>query len=81
MNYYSNKTQKREKKFTYDKWGNIIKEEEFAFIKSKNVWQKQSASELREYKYIYDDNNNWLQKETIANSVPYQIERRIITYW
>jgi hypothetical protein len=81
VRYYSDKIHKTETKFEYDKWGNLLKQEEFMFTKTKNVWQKASTSELKEYKHNYDEQNNWLQKETIINSVPYQIERRIITYW
>ena len=62
-------------KFNYDSIGNMTER--------KRCEEDGSVSDYSEtYKYIYDKNNNWIQRiEFNANNKPTLIHKRIIEYY
>ena len=33
------------------------------------------------YRYLYDQHNNWVSKESTYNGKYFELEKRTITYW
>lgn len=79
---FYDKEHKSETRFVYDVAGNVIKEEEkfFLYNKTAKKWENTSVH-VKEYRYVYDAQHNWIQKEMYVGAVLSEVERRIIVYW
>lgn len=62
-------------KYQYDDWGNLLSKEVHVDI-GRNEW-----SNLIEYKYEYDNFNNWVKSTFLNNKIPEEITIRKIIYY
>lgn len=62
-------------KYQYDDWGNLLSREIHV------PWNGHEWSNLIEYKYEYDNFNNWVKRTFLNNKIPKEITIRKISYY
>ena len=76
------KNGKTDKQYTYNEQGDLISEKEMMYKKEGEIWVPISKDgTTKTYRYVYDQQNNWISMETTYNGKPFELEKRIISYW
>ena len=75
------KNGKTDKQYTYNEQGDLISEKEMMYKKEGEKWVPISKDgTTKTYRYVYDQQNNWISMETTYNGKPFELEKRTISY-
>ncbi len=75
------KNGKTDKQYTYNEQGDLISEKEMMYKKEGEIWVPISKDgTTKTYRYVYDQQNNWISMETTYNGKPFELEKRTISY-
>ncbi len=73
---------KTERYFFYNDQGDLLREKEMMYKKEGDKWVPLSKEgTTKTYRYLYDQHNNWVSKESTYNGKYFELEKRTITYW
>lgn len=68
--------------YFYNEHGDLKTQKEMMYKKEGEKWVPISKDgTTKTYRYVYDQQNNWISMETTYNGKPFELEKRIISYW